>query len=123
MAELSPALIKKELGEFVPDQAQKLLALAGIRDEEVFPVPAVLRKKPTLIGYYRLLMGVSQKQFYTSAAGLSQFKSMEHRGVISGKAEEGIAELCQEMCNYLAALIDQISPRITEQDVDQLPLL
>lgn len=123
MAELPQAAIKQELGELIPPAAQKLLALAGIRDEEVFPIPSVLRKKPTLVGYYRLLLGASQKQFYGSDFGLAPFKSMEQRGVINRKADELLEEFCREMGSALADLIEQISPQLTERDVDELPLL
>jgi hypothetical protein len=123
VAKLPPATVKKELGEFVPPDAQKLLAAAGIRDEEVFPVPSVLREKPTLVGYYRLLLGVSQKQFYDSGSKLTPFKAMEDRGVLNAKAEAGLDDFCREMASALSALIEQISPRVTERDLDELPLL
>jgi len=107
----------------VPDEAQKLLASVGIRDEEVFPIPSVLREKPTLVGYYRLLLGTSQKQFYGSGSGLGPFKAMEERGVLTAKAEAGLADFCREMAAAMTALIEQISPRVTERDLDELPLL
>jgi hypothetical protein len=64
LAKLDPAVVKKQIGKYVPSAAQKILAAAGIRDEHVFAVPAVLEQAPTLVGYYRLLLGVSQKRFY-----------------------------------------------------------
>jgi hypothetical protein len=120
---LPQATVKKELAEFVPPDAQKLLALAGIRDEEVFPVPSVLRQKPTLVGYYRLLLGTSQKQFYGSGSGLSPFKKMEERGAIDARAEAALDDFCREMAAALTSLIEQISPRVTERDIAELPLL
>lgn len=116
-------MVKKEVGEFVPAEAQKLLASVGIRDEEVFPIPSVLRKKPTLVGYYRLLLGTSQKQFYGSGSGLGPFKAMEVRGILTPRAEAGLPDFCREMANAMTALIEQISPRVTERDLDELPLL
>jgi hypothetical protein len=115
--------VKKELGEFVPPEAQKLLALAGIRDEDVFPIPSVLREKPTLVGYYRLLLGTSQKQFYASGSGLGPFKAMEERDVLTSKAEESLETFCRKMAIAMAALIEQISPRVTKRDIGELPLL
>src|SRR5436190_2048070 len=67
---VDPAAVKREITATVPSDAQKILAASGIRDEYVFPVPAVLRAKPTLVGYYRLLLGVPQKIFYSSSTGL-----------------------------------------------------
>ena len=64
LGNIDPGLIKEQISLFVPKDVQKVLAAAGIRDEHVFPVPAILERQPTLIGYYRLLLGVSQKRFY-----------------------------------------------------------
>jgi XcyI restriction endonuclease len=112
-----------EIQAIVPESAQQLLAQVGIRDEEVFPLPAVLHERPTLVGYYRLLLGSSQKQFYASGSGLSPFKAMEMRGTINSAAEKHLEEFCRTMSLALAELIDQISPRVTQQDIEQLPLL
>lgn len=123
VARLPQATVKQELAEFVPPEAQKLLALAGIRDEEVFPIPSVLREKPTLVGYYRLLLGTSQKQFYASGSDLGRFKAMEERDLLTDKADEGLEAFCGEMALAMAALIEQISPRVTGRDIEELPLL
>jgi hypothetical protein len=64
LAEVDPATIKLEITRTAPKDVLKLLAVAGIRDEHIFPTPSVLRAKPTLVGYYRLLLGTSQKTFY-----------------------------------------------------------
>lgn len=122
-AEVPRATLDAELGEFAPAAALKLLATAGIEAEEVFPTPSLLRRKPTLVGYYRLLLGAPQKQFYGSGSGLGPFQTMEQRDTITKKAEAGLEDFCREMCAVLADLIDQISPRVTQQDIDQLPLL
>ena len=55
--------LKKELSLYVPEDVQKLLASSAIRDEFVFPTPVVLKAKPSLVGYYRLLLGAPQKSF------------------------------------------------------------
>jgi len=57
LGQVDPNITKKQILTYVPASAQKILATAGIRDEHVFPVPAVLEQKPTLVGYYRLLSG------------------------------------------------------------------
>jgi len=44
---IDPKLLKKQISRYVPKDAQKLLAAAGIRDEHVFPVPAILERQPT----------------------------------------------------------------------------
>jgi hypothetical protein len=123
LAVADPAEIKREVNEFVPADAQRILAGAGIRDEYVFPVPSILRLKPTLVGYYRLLLGTPQKGFYTTATGMTLFKSMEARGRVSERQLEHLAAFCRAMSESLAELVRQISPTITSRDVNDLPLL
>jgi hypothetical protein len=57
LGQLDQRTVKQQIREYVPDDAQKILAAAGLRDEHVFPVPVVLEAKPSLVGYYRLLLG------------------------------------------------------------------
>ena len=73
-----PKTVKDQLSTYVPADVQQTLAAAGVRDEHVFPVPVVLEIKPTLIGYYRLLLGIPQKTFYRSGTRMGQFKGMNH---------------------------------------------
>jgi hypothetical protein len=68
VSRIDPNQLKRELGAYIPADVQRIVAAAGIRDEQVFPVPVVLEAKPTLIGYCRLLLGVPQKWFYAGAA-------------------------------------------------------
>lgn len=123
LGKVDPKVAKKEVAIYAPVDAQQILARAGIRDEEVFPTPVVLREKPTLVGYYRLLLGVSRKAFYTSESGMSPFQKMEDRGVISKQGEEALPEFCRAMGKSLAELVRRLSPEITQRDVDELPLL
>ena len=53
---VDPDTVKSELSALVPNQVQRVLAAAGVRDEWVFPAPCLLKEQPTLIGYYRLLL-------------------------------------------------------------------
>jgi hypothetical protein len=123
LGQLDPNIAKKQILAYVPAAAQKTLAAGGIRDEHVFPLPAVLEIKPTLAGYYRLLLGVSQKRFYRKGTGMGPFKSMETRGVINPKKRPGLEYFCRVMAENLAGLVRQISPQITARDVSELPLL
>lgn len=120
---VEPRVVKKQLAEFVPGSAQQILAAAGIRDEHVYPVPAVLEAQPTLLGYYRLLLGISQKSFYGSGSGLGRFKTMETRGTLNPKQANDLSSLCTEMAKAFTTLVSQLSPTITKRDVDELPLL
>lgn len=120
---VNPNLVKEQLSIYVPADVQNILAAAGIRDEHVFPVPAVLEAKPTLIGYYRLLLGVPQKSFYKGGTGMGQFKRMEDRGLLSPKRRPDLEGFCEAMSKSLAQLVIQMSPQFTSQDVAELPLL
>jgi hypothetical protein len=122
LAAVDPKVVKQQITEYVPEEAQKVLAGAGIRDEHVFPVPAVLEKKPSLVGYYRLLLGAPQKRFYTGATGMGRFKSMEEHGILTAKTQELISDFCRAMAQPLAELVQQI-PDITKRDLQELPVL
>jgi hypothetical protein len=115
-------VIKDQIGEYVPEDVQKILAAAGLRDEHVFPVPAVIEKKPSLIGYYRLLLGAPQKSFYKGSTGMGRFKGMEELGAISKKVQPFIPDFCRAMAKPLAELVRQI-PKISDRDLHELPLL
>ena len=123
LKEVDPNAVKEQLSAYMPPDVQKILAGAGVRDEHVFPVPAVLEVKPTLIGYYRLLLGVPQKTFYKGGTGMGQFKSMEERGLLNPKRRPDLEGFCATMSESLAELVRQMSPQFTRQDVAELPLL
>ncbi len=123
LGRIDPKTPKRQLSRYVPSDAQQILAAAGVRDEHVFPTPIILETKPTLVGYYRLLLGVSQKAFYGTGTGLSQFKSMETRGVLSDRQKEMLPTFCKTMSEGLAELVRQVSPTIIPRDVAELPLL
>ncbi len=123
LGQLDPKIAKKQILAYVPAGAQKILASAGIRDEHVFPIPAVLENKPTLIGYYRLLLGISQKRFYRKGADMGPFKSMETSGLFNPKKRPDLERFCTVMAENLDELVRQISPKITARDVSELPLL
>jgi len=123
LSQLDPAITKKQILDYVPADAQKILAAAGVRDEHVFPIPAILEKKPTLIGYYRLLLGISQKRFYRKGTGMGLFKSMETRGLFNPNKRPDLHRFCTVMAENLADLVRQISPKVTARDVSELQLL
>jgi XcyI restriction endonuclease len=114
--------VKNQIADYVPADVQKLLATVGLRDEYVFPVPAIIEAKPTLIGYYRLLLGAPQKSFYKGATGIGLFKSMEETGTMSKKQKAHVSAFCAAMADPLAELVRQI-PNFTERDLRELPLL
>ncbi|MGQ0637104.1 MAG: XcyI family restriction endonuclease [Planctomycetaceae bacterium] len=123
LSRIDPAQLKEQLVEYVPADVQRILASAGIRDEHVFPTPILLEAAPTLVGYYRLLLGVPQKGFYGGGTGMGSFKSMETRGALSPRQLASLPRFCLAMCTSLADLIRQLSPPVTPRDVHELPLL
>jgi hypothetical protein len=123
LGQLDPKVVKQQITKHVPKDAQKILAASGIRDEHVFPLPVVLEAKPTLVGYYRLLLGISQKGFYRAGTGMSPFKSMEERGQFNRAHPPPLDQFCSVMAGHLAELVRQISPKITHRDVAELQLI
>lgn len=119
---LDPRVIKEQASQYVPADVQKILAASGLRDEYVFPLPAVIIAKPTLIGYYRLLLGSPQKSFYQGKTGMGRFRSMEASGTMSERQRSYVHAFCQTMSAPLADLLRQI-PGFTERDLRELPLL
>lgn len=106
-----------------PKDALKILGAANVRDEHVFPTPVLLESKPTPVGYYRLLLGASQKSFYRNETGLGLFKSMELSGTIGLRQRAALPDFCGVMGAALGELVRQLSPTVTQRDVSELRLL
>jgi hypothetical protein len=83
----------------------------------------LLEAKPTLVGYYRLLLGSPQKSFYKGDTGMGQFKSMETRGLLRPAKRPDLEGFCAAMGGCLAELVRQMAPHISKRDVAELPLL
>ena len=116
-------ILKAELSALIPDDVQQILAAAGIRDEMVFPAPVILKFAPHLVGYYRLLLGIPHKSFYTSGMGMSLFKNMETKGVLGARQAEQVEWFCSVMAESLSELVRQLSSTITRRDIQELPIL
>lgn len=123
LGSLDPEVVARELGQLAPASARRVVAKAGIRDEHVFVTPAILRARPTTLGYYRLLLGVSKKAFYRADTGMSRFKAMEEKALLRKPLEPDLPDLCKALNKAIAELIHQLSPTVTRHDLDQLPLL
>lgn len=123
LSQLDPAAVSAEIGAIAPKDALQILASAGIRDEYVFPTAVVLRKRPGLLGYYRLLLGLPRKSFYQGGTGRSLFQSMEIQDRLGQRQSAGLDDLVRAMTEALADLVRLISPVVTQRDLDELPLL
>ena len=122
--EIDLKLLDAQLHKYADAQALKRLASFGIRGEVLFAVPCVLEKRPALLGYYRLLLGYSQKAFYTTESGIGLFKTMEERGSISPRQSSLISELCSALCESAAALLSGLADyMLNHHFLDDLTLL
>jgi hypothetical protein len=117
-------ILDQELSRFAPADALSGLAMRGLRGELLFVTPSLLRKNPRLLGYYRLLLGFSQKAFYGKEDGLSRFKGMEDRGMISETNENPLDSLCLALNQSALELYKGIGPeRASRELLDDLTLL
>ncbi|MFH0983090.1 MAG: XcyI family restriction endonuclease [Planctomycetota bacterium] len=115
--------IDSELKRYVDQESLSRLAGFGLRGERVFPVPYVITANPSLLGYYRLLYGLSQKEFYSkSKSPFAPYKILETKGVIPDRLRGMVEPLCKSLIatgQLLLAGVDQMSLTL----VDDLQLL
>src|ERR1043165_400107 len=98
--------IDKQLNDLVSQSALQKLASFSLRGELIFPIPLILILNPFLLGYYRLLFGFSQKEFY-SKGPFGVFKSMEESGKINKSGLVKIQSLCESLIKTGESLITQ----------------
>ncbi len=121
---LKLAVIDRELYTYAPESDLSLLASKGLRGEIVFATPAILTANSFLLGYYRLLLGYSQKTFYTSDTGIGAFKAMEEKGMLSKTCNDRLPDLCAALNKAASYLINSISEvSLTKTFLDDLALL
>lgn len=104
-----------ELARLAPRDALARLAGAGLRGESAFCTPVLLRRRPALLGYYRLLLGFSQKAFYATSTGLVAFKPLED-GKMPAALAERLDELCLALNNAAGQLVTSLTPPLLSQD-------
>lgn len=124
VAVLDIAALDKQLVDVMPAQALQKLASFGLRGEALFVAPMVLYARPTLLTYYRTLLGYSQKEFYKTGTGLGIFKRAEDKGALGATALEKIPDLCKSlnMCAWqLLQGIDKLT--IDQRLLNELSLL
>jgi len=114
--------IDRQLAELVTRESLQKVASWGLRGEIVFPVPDLLNQGPKLLGYYRLLLGLSQKEFYGKVYGLNIFKSMEERGRLSDRHKALLFDLCQCLCRSAELLVQGVD-YLSQERIHELTLL
>ncbi len=105
-------VLDHELREFGTKDGLRKLAGWGLRGEIMFPIPSLLRANPSLLGYYRLLLGFSQKQLYGKDHGIGPFKSMEEGGTLSANQNQHLPALCRCLgasASYFVNAVDYLS--------------
>lgn len=124
IARMDVSQVDHELGESVPKSELAALASRGLRGELLFAMPSVLVSNPKLLGYYRLLLGYSQKAFYQGKCGTSVFKPMEESGVLPPAARLRLPELSGQLISAACVLIAGVGQdRLTRGFIDDLTLL
>jgi len=91
-----------------------------MRGELVFPVPYVLSSRPTLVGYYRLLLGFSQKEFYKGP--VSRFKRMENEDVLTRATSALLEPFCESLIESSWILVNGL-PDLSQDTLKSLTLL
>lgn len=116
--------IDQDLYTYADHTALNILAAHGMRGELLFALPCVLEENPRLLGYYRLLLGYSQKGFYASTTGAGIFRSMEDKGYLSEKQRSALPVLCKELNLQSKYMLEHFDDQfISSSFFDQLTLL
>lgn len=107
----------------MPGDDLKQLAAAGIRGELVFATPLVLEAQPRLLGYYRLLLGYSQKEHYHKA-GLGRFKGLEEAGRLTPALRTELPALCAALIERACEMLRGIGfAKVTSRLLEELTRL
>lgn len=121
--EVGVAVIDRELRELVPSRALNHVASLGLRGERVFPVPAILQHAPPLIGYYRMLLGVSKKEFGDKdKLGYGPWLNAEERGEIPLRLRPHLCQFCEAFVLPLVELVHAMDT-FDDRDLSDLTLL
>lgn len=99
--------IDQELREMAPAKALTRLAAFGLRGETVFPVPCLLAASPRLLGYYRLLFGLSQKEFYNKGP-FGRFRRLEEANVVPAAIAPELPDLCSSLIATGGLLVEGV---------------
>ncbi len=120
VSEVGVAAIDAELAELVPKPSLNHVASQGLRGERVFPVPSVVRHAPPLIGYYRMLLGLSKKEF--TKLGYGSWKGAEEKGIIAARLDSETPAFCRGLIGPLVQLVDAMQT-FDDRDLGDLALL
>jgi len=120
---VAPSDLRRQFVSYVPPEGLALLHGTRIRDEEVYAAPCLLETSPCLIAFYRLLLGISQKQFYTARTGLSRFKVLEDASTVPSELKPHLGDLCHAINNAISQMLLRFQPARLHADIAQLPVM
>lgn len=112
--------VDRELHELVAGDYLNRLARCGLRGELLFPVPSILLRRPSVVGYYRLLLGFSQKDF--GNWGLSRWTKWESGEQTTPPDDEAARNLCRQLIKAGYQLLDALD-EVTHSFLHELTLL
>ncbi len=118
--QLRIATLDDQLAEYVGQDRLQALAAFALRGETFYPVPYVLETRPLLLGYYRLLYGLSQKEFYKPPVG--RFRALEERNQLSSVNRDLLPDLCRTLIQTGWELFKGIQP-VSRESIHELQLL
>lgn len=122
VSEIKPSELNADLDRLVPAEHLQTLQGAGLRGELLFAVPVVLRKNPRLFGYYRMLLGYSQKDF-NSVFKLGRFLTME-TGKLTKSTEAELDDICAALVVSAGCLLEGLGAvDLNRNFLDDLTLL
>jgi hypothetical protein len=115
--------IDAELQRLVPVTALNHVAALGLRGERVFPVPAIIAHAPPLIGYYRMLLGLSRKEFsQPNRLGYGPWLTAEESGTLPPRLTAVLDQFCAALIAPLADLVQAMNV-FDDRDLSDLALL
>jgi hypothetical protein len=114
------AVIDSELQQLVPGKALNQLARLGLRGERAFPVPSIIMHTPSLIGYYRMLLGFSRKEF--GKQGYSTWVAAEKSNKLSRDHQKLLTQFCSTLITPLTVFVYAMN-EFKDSDLSDLALL
>jgi len=120
VANIGVVRIDAELQLLVPEPALNHLARLGLRGERVFPVPSIITHTPSLLGYYRMLLGFSKKEF--QKRGFRMWVAVEEKNMLSDKFKGDLEQFCTTLIEPLTDLVYAMN-RFEDRDLSDLALL
>lgn len=115
VGKIDVATIDGEHKEYVDKAVLNKIARFGLRAEVFIPVPSLIRANPGLVGYYRLLYGVSQKEFYKERSRLRSLEEHKSNRTPSEKEILDAAGVLIPIGEALVRGIDVISKEIAHE--------